>query len=533
MSRAGLALASVLAVAAPAAAEDWVLLGGRARGMGGAGVAGEASPFWNPAALGHPRSGGKKGRGEESATDADKGKQLGIRAGLWAAFEIAAVGDVVRELDDIADFYFDNDMGAIQTRFNSGQATVQDLRNVIGLIKQIQDLDKPGEGVYGVAAGEAFASIQTPLATFGLFYRGVGYAGVDPVVGWSFDFASAFADDGFTEVFNTTGTGNTPATPDGISLSTTLVGVGLTAAQADELAFQAEQSGVPLNDPNFRNALLAVATATVAAGAGGGTDLDTLFWNQSGFDLKGIIVREGGVSLARHHKLLGMGWSFGCNLKYMEATTNQNRIAVSRIMDGEMTLDKLLDDWNRNREVSTSFGVDAGILVEVIPGVRLGVSGRNLNRPVFAWEGPRSYFIPRQFRAGVNLTPLPGITFAVEGDLHETTTRVIEDYKTQMVGGGIELAPGGADSALGMALRLGAYQNVAMPDEEIVYTASLGFRFGPIRVDVGGAATKASFDVENADGAFDTSSSDSLYDFEETYPERFGLSATITFIFPF
>ncbi len=518
-------LASFAAAPPVALAEDWPIVGARARAMGGAGVANDVSPFWNPAALALVP---KKDEKEK-----EKPSRLSLQAyglSIEATWEMAAVGDIIRDIDNIADFFFTNDFEAIQGRLNAGTATAADIRTAIGLVKQIQDLDKEGEGLYAYTGGEGAVMVSMPWFSFGIFYRGFGIAGVDPVVDWSFLSNSAFADGGFAEMFNTTGTTNSPATSDGTTFSSELQAqAGLTPAQANEMAFQAEQAGVPLNDPAFRASLVAIAQATVAAGAGGATELDTLYWNQSGFLLRGITVKEAGISIARYHEFFGLHASLGVNLKYIEAITFQNLIALARLQDGEMTLDKILDDFNRKRDVSGTFGVDAGLLLRPLPGLSVGVTGRNLNRPVFAWEGPRSYYLPRQFRAGASFN-LGAITIAADGDLYPVPSRVLEDYKTQIIGGGIELNPAAKDE-IGAALRLGAYQNVAIKTEELVYTAGIAIWFGPLRIEAAAASTKATYDVENPDQEFDSSPSEGW--FEDEYPERWGLSATVSLKFGF
>ena len=525
--------------AAPAHAEDWAILGARARGMGGAGVATEISSYWNPASIGMPVAGRWE---KDDETDplakrmqrrAGRGpKEIGFAVGAWGQFEIASIGDIAKEIDDVADLYFQTDFAGIQDRLNTGTATAADIQVTLQLVKQIQDLDQEGVGIYGTAAAESGVWVHTEMLSVGVFARGVGYAGVDPVVDWRFAAGSAFADGGFGEVFATTGAVNSPTTSAGTSFSTQLQGVGVSVSEANELAFQAEQAGLPLNDPATVAALVAVAQATVTAGSSGtATSLDTLFFNQSGFWLRGIIVKEGGVTLARSHTIQGIKWSLGASFKFVEAISNQNLIAVSRFADGEQAFDKLLDDWNRTREVSTTFGIDAGLIVELPIGLRLGITGRNLNRPSFAWAGSQSYYLERQWRAGAAWSAGP-VTIAFDADLWATQTRLVDRYDSQFVAGGIEFMPA-AKSPVGLAFRFGAYKNVAEPKEDMVFTFGLGLRLGPIRVDAAVAATYTTTDVENADGQYDQPSSGSTANFEELYPERFGASAVVQITYPF
>lgn len=534
---------AVLGVAAwaatPAEAEDWAILGARARGMGGAGVATEISSYWNPASIGMPVAGRWE---KEDETDplakrmerrAGRGpKEFGFAVGGWGSFEMASIGDIAQEIDDVADLYFSTDFAAVQDRLNTGTATAADIQATLQLVKQIQDLDQEGVGIYGTAIAESGVWVHTDVLSVGVFARGVGYAGIDPVVDWRFAAASAFADGGFGEVFATTGAVNSPTTTAGASFSTQLQGVGLSVSEANELAFQAEVAGLPLDDADTVSALVAVAQATVTAGSSGtATSLDTLFFNQSGFWLRGIVVKEGGVTLARSHTFHGVKWSLGASFKFIEAISNQNLIAVSRFADGEQAFDKLLDDWNRSREISTTFGIDAGLMIELPIGLRIGITGRNLNRPSFAWSGSQSYFLERQWRAGAAWSAGP-VTIAFDADLWATQTRLVDRYDSQFVNGGIEFMPA-RQAPVGLAFRFGAYKNVAEPKEDVVFTFGLGLRLGPIRVDAAVAATYTTTNVENADGAMDEPSDSSTANFEELYPERFGASAVIQITYPF
>jgi hypothetical protein len=527
------------AAAAPAAAEDWAILGARARGMGGAGIATEISNYWNPASIGMPVFGHWESEDESDPLAKRMERRAGggpkeFGFGLTGSgqFEMASIGNIAQEVDDIADLYFNTDFAAVQDRLNTGTATAADLQVTLQLVKQIQDLDQEGVGIYGTAVAESGVWVHTDVLSVGVFARGVGYAGIDPVVDWSFGAASAFADGGFGEVFASTGAVNSPTTTAGASFSTQLQAVGVSVSEANELAFQAELAGVPLSDAETVSALVKVAQATVAAGSSGtATSLDTLFFNQSGFWLRGIVVKEGGVTLARSHTIFGVKWSLGASFKFVEAISNQNLIAVSRFQDGEQAFDKLLDDWNRTREVSTSFGIDAGLMCELPIGLRFGVTGRNLNRPSFAWAGGQSYYLERQWRAGAAWSMGP-LTLAFDADLWVTQTRLVDRYGSQFVNGGIEFAPA-RQAPIGLAFRFGAYKNVAEPTEDVVYSFGLGLRLGPIRVDAAVSATYTTTNVENAEDSLDEPSDGGNADFEELYPERFGASAVIQISYPF
>lgn len=532
--RGGTAALLVAAVAVPASAEDWPIHGGRARGLGGAGVALERNQLWNPGMIGLPIRRKRAGGGKGSPLSSGKAKTgsdfmaLDFGIGVDGQFEFVTLGNVIRDVDDIADVFFNTDYAAVQGRLNAGTADAADIQTALTLVDQIQDLGQEGKGLYGTVVGNGEAHVHTPAFTIGLFGRIIGYAGVSPEVNWAAFANSAFADGGFADVFGSIGTFNTPATTGGSALSTSLQNnvTGMSPAEADELAFQAEAAGLDVSNPDTINALIAVAQATVDSGVNGLTASSSLFFNQSGIRLRGVLVQEGGVTLATSFEFADVVLSIGVSGKVMEARTNNNLIAVSRLVDGEQALDKLLDDWNRNEETLTTWSVDAGAALMLPGGLTIGVSGRNLTRPVFAFQGPQSYYLTPQVRAGVAYQPIDWVTFTFDSDLWATGSRVADRYHSQLMGGGVELNMGAKGAAF--IFRLGAYRNAAEPDEAVTYTTGLGFLFGPLEIDLAIAASLDQAAVENADDVLDSTEDAGIWNFAELYPERFGATATAT-----
>lgn len=533
VGRSGIAACVIACLAAPVSAEDWPIHGGRARGLGGAGVALERDQLWNPGMIGLPMRRAREG-GKGSPLSSGKAKtgsdfmtmEFGI--GVDAQFEFVTLGNIIRDVDDIADVFFNSDYAAVQGRLNAGTATAADIQVALTLVDQIQDLGQEGEGLYGTVVGNGEAFVHTPMISVGVFGRVIGYAGASPEVNWAAFANSAFADGGFADVFGSIGTFNTPATTGGTALSTTLQNsvTGMSPAEADELAFQAEAAGLNVNDPATIAALIQVAQATVDSGVNGLTASSSLFFNQSGVRLRGVYIQEGGVTVATSFEFAGAVLSIGVSGKLMEATTNNNLIAVSRLVDGEQALDKLLDDWNRNEETIDTWGVDAGAALMLPGGLTFGLSGRNLNRPVFASAGPQSYYLTPQARAGVAYQPIDWVTFAFDADLWRTGSRVADRYHSQLMGGGVEFNLGAKGAAF--LWRLGAYRNVAEPDEAVTYTTGIGLKFGPLEVDLAIAASLDQAAVENANDVLDSKEDASIWNFAELYPERFGATATFT-----
>ena len=108
----------------------------------------------------------------------------------------------------------------------------------------------------------------------------------------------------------------------------------------------------------------------------------------------------------------------------------------------------------------------------------------------------------------------------------------MDRYDSQFVNGGIEFSPA-RSSPVGVSFRFGAYKNVAEPTENVVYSLGLGLRLGPVKVDLAVSGTFAQTNVETDPGVFDQTESQSVPDFSDLYPERFGASAVVQITYPF
>jgi len=167
----------------------------------------------------------------------------------------------------------------------------------------------------------------------------------------------------------------------------------------------------------------------------------------------------------------------------------------------------LLDDARDNYEDSTAFGVDLAALYRV-GDLRIGIVGRNLNRPKFdvkrytydfvnnQYNSPTSDEITEepQVRAGIAYKPLPILTLAADYDLTENDTTVSNDYKSRNIAVGAEL-----DLLKFLKLRAGMYKNLSESDMGNIYTAGLGLNLYLFNLDAGvsWASEKATIDDED------------------------------------
>ena len=83
---------------------------------------------------------------------------------------------------------------------------------------------------------------------------------------------------------------------------------------------------------------------------------------------------------------------------------------------------------------SNKFDVDLGVMAN-LGTIKAGLSVRNVTEPEFETPGDVSRLrLPRQFRAGVALTPAPGWVVAIDGDLNRTPG-AYGDQRNMAVGG--------------------------------------------------------------------------------------------------
>lgn len=254
---------------------------------------------------------------------------------------------------------------------------------------------------------------------------------------------------------------------------------GLSDEAIAKLDYLADKEGI---DPALVDGT-AELLGQVASGSGAGTTLDN---NETSVLLSGFGLLEIPVSYGH---ALSPHWSVGTSVKFMLGRVYGTRIIVFDD-DAEDTLSELDEDYEESADV----GVDLSLMGRY-KYVQFALTGRNLNSPEFDGysatkvlangrtvdvEVPDVTLDP-QFRAGVAFIPVPALTLGVDMDLSENETS-FSGYDTQNVSFGLEW-----DVFRTLALRAGAYKNMAESDIGWVYTAGLGVNLWAARLDLGGA----------------------------------------------
>lgn len=461
---AAMLLAGLLSVPTAAVrAEEWSIVGSRYQAMGGAGVAvvnDNHAAHWNPGALAFATS---------------------SEFELPFAGNVLAVGDIIRDADQIVEYIDNNSFDAVLTKVQTGQAlTPAELQDALVIADKLASL--------GTAAQGFLTDLETGLSVrrgnFLLTGRAAGNFGIDPV----FDLASfAFSDDidVATQVANVVGAGNdrsgafTNAGSQALADAIAAALGGWSQNQAEELVYQAELAGLNTGAPEIQDMVNRVATAT------GGLTLLDLSQNASGAVVQGLLTQE--IGFGYGHSLFGGRLGIGANLRAVYGTTYYRFFQYDDITGTDDLINDITDA--NNRETSQRVALDVGVLLKPRDGLRLGVVAKNVNTPEFKSIGPGGVELDEQVRFGVAVDLLPNWVVAADVDLTENESHNVDGFASRMLSLGSEFR---IPFRIGMlALRTGAHTNLASDgDSGVTVTAGIGLLMAHLQLDLAaGAAT--------------------------------------------
>lgn len=470
-------------ISSPAAALDTFMVGPRALGMAGANVASTSdtsAQYYNPAAFGF--FGCRDGKGNKLACDNNNigRKNWGMDLSATAGYKMH--DDFGTYLDDLANI--DHDLLS-----TAGINTENDLRSLINLVRNLDGLDQPGNAVT--------ANLNAGLGVrFGNFAIG----------GRAYAQANGQVLDIDETNLGISGGGNLNTQIESIALTGTLDGIqlfsptqvdqllsaGLSAAAIERLDFLARSEGVTSTQIQGTTDLLAQLANQSLTGGG------ALENNTTTVALRGFAVAEIPLSYGR---ALNDNWSVGANLKLMRGRVYGTEILVFDNDSGDV-----LAEAKENFEESNNLGLDVGIMGRY-PMVNFGIVGRNLNAPSFDGFTKQillptgalrtlavdSVTLDPQVTVGLAWIPIETLTLETNYDLTKNKT-VFPGYDTQNLAFGLEW-----DAGRVLALRAGAYKNLAEKDIDWVYTAGIGLNLWGARFDLAGAMSeqKTSFDGDD------------------------------------
>ena len=399
-------IAGLLFFPPSAFAQTFKILGSRATGMGGAGVAvaeGGMAQYWNPAGL-------------------------ALQKGVDVQAPVSAGGEFTKNLLEKANDLsaLSNQIGVIQAKSASGPdgLSLGDYQTFLDSLNKINSLNEKGLGLLADVEGGA----NLRIGRFAFSVNNFTELGADPYVDTvNMGLAGGSFGGGLQAVVNSGGPvgghGSVDATQQSqlsgvITQMVGSVGIvlpgGATADQvANELIFQAQGQGQTAAQTaaaiNQIQTLYNEAKAFLPAG------INPFAANQTSVTLRGASVTEAAVGLGGGLPFLeGPKWdrlSIGVNAKFIQA---QVGYASVNVLDKNAKLSDLQSEMRDDLKTSNALGVDLGLLYDLRDtGLhsQFGLTAWNVNRPSFAQPavaaqaGESDYRLDPQVRAGWSWKP--------------------------------------------------------------------------------------------------------------------------------
>jgi hypothetical protein len=471
MSRsASWSLLSALALiggAGPLAALDNYIVGPRAQGMGGTGVASSddyTAQYYNPALFGF----------FGSAAGPDNQGLAGKRWGV--GFDASAGARIHGSLLDIAETLADAD---IQGLSDDGIESREDIRELLAAARALTQVGASGNAVS--ADANAGVSVRFGHGAIGvrLFGQAATLVSNTDLQSVALDVAGAvlgqeIADHGENDsqvlLLSDAQRDNLYAAFGGNGSFGTDAGATEAVLNLD---YEMRQLGISQGQVQA-----VVEVVQNAAEADPGTprleDNDTIL------RLRAFALAEVPLS---YGWAIGDHWSVGGSLKLMIGRVYGTELSVFD-EDAPIRFDKTVDNY----ETTTTWGIDLAVAGRW-DWIQVGAVGRNLNSPEF--DGFTNAYgakvagvrVDPQVAVGVAVIPYRWLTVALDADLLEGESS-FPGYDTQRIGGGLEVNPWNI-----LALRAGVYQNVAESDIGPVITLGAGLNLWAMRIDLGVASS--------------------------------------------
>ncbi len=495
------ALAGLLA-AQPAGAQAWQMVGTRAMGMGGAGVAtayGLDAQYWNPAGL-----------AQDEATVNDTGFAINAGASMQATENVL---EGVRDLTDMADRY-KNLADAIDNR-NTVSA-----ENLSTIFEGLDDISKLIGKDMG-ALVDADAGIGFKMKNFAVTARALGNMAIMPVVDTQ-NIGLAGAGQGL-QLGSTGSAGGNQSAADKLAQAIDATGVfdslnrllGGGYASSQELA-NAFINAAAAAGGTYQQ--IADAVNTAVSSMGGAAEIINQAASSSGFyaDNQTLAMADAAtfaeVSLGYGAQVIN-GLKLGANLKVIDGYTAQSGVMI---LSDDQNIKDIFKKAYDNKKSSVNLGIDLGAQFnlsraldrDVLLNPQLGLTVKNINAPSFdrpaapadldpaiiAHWNTDKYQLNPQVRMGAAINPFSFMTLAADLDLTENDT-LLDEIKSRQLAVGMEINLLNRPS-FNIPLRLGYNKNLASSAVSPYYTAGLGVNMMHFHIELAGAISDGTTDVD-------------------------------------
>jgi len=183
--------------------------------------------------------------------------------------------------------------------------------------------------------------------------------------------------------------------------------------------------------------------------------------------------------------------SIGGSVKLMQGISYAGDVKI------DTETDDIEDVLKDSEKESSDIGIDVGLLYEpgFIEDLRIGLVGKNLNKPTFDRTIGGQIEVDPMIRMGVAYDIFESLEVAIDYDITENDTLLASNtnsYKTQYLGGGVNWHP-----VTWASLRAGLMENQASDYEGLIYTAGLAIGPEAFQLDL---SAQVSADDNEVDG---------------------------------
>lgn len=459
--------------------EEWLPVGAKGVGMGGAQVAipeGSQAVLVNPAALG-------------SEDKFDISLPISVTAG--------AEGKVVEDADRLINNYDDGGTEQAFNNLKNGTGTAsQSISSIVKfLASDAKVLDKEGQGI--------LANVNGAMS---MRYGRIGItAGVRYFVGGSvkYDSSTFSPTDGYLISPGTVTRGslapttNTTNLSEATSIQSSISTNGandLLTSDIQKLVEDVKGSDTTRSLTTDEANLLTDIVKDINKSNDGSTTKSTSseINNQTGIEIKGLEIQEVGIAYAFSFLEDRLHVAPTVKLLRGEAVHKNINLADSTSEDKDIG-DELTKG---NTEGSTQIGLDLGVLYRVNEKLSLGLVGKDLTSPSFDTTQGADIELEPVIRAGVGYEylPKPGWRGVVAADLD-----IIKSDISVLNGGESQQGSLGISQELmgWLSLRAGLAQNFAGESDGVIYSGGIGVQISKFYLDISGSGAS---DKVNVDG---------------------------------